>query len=178
MRALAIAAAILLVIASAPAIAQEYGSITGIVTSANNQAVPGATVTLYAVLDGTDAFAAVPNNPQYTSDFSSSLPGAYTFTGVPPGTYNVTAWWNGSWFYSTVNLTGGTATANVVIPEYVDVLSIPSPTPIPTPKTYYTYVPVRLSSPLPPATAARSPGFEAVLLLIGLLIAVFARTRQ
>jgi len=171
MRIPAIAAVLLLVIASAPAIAQEYGSITGIVTSANNQAIPGAIVTLYVMEDGEPVFAAVPNNPQPTSDFSSSLPGAYAFTGVPPGTYNITAMWNDSWFFTQVNLTGGTTTANIVIPAYVDVLSIPSPTPVPTPVTYYTYVPVRVSSPLPQPTTARSPGFEALSVMLALPLA-------
>jgi hypothetical protein len=70
-----------------------------------------------------------------------------------------------------VNLTGGTATANIVIPQYIDVLSIKEPTPVPTPKTYYTYVPVRVSSPLPQATAARSPGLGAIMAAIALLLA-------
>ena len=171
MRVSAIAAALLILIASAPALAQEYGSITGIVTSANNQAIPGAVVTLYAVEGGAPLFAAVPNNPQYTSNFSSSLPGAYTFTGVPPGTYNITAIWNDSWFYTQVNLTSGTVTANIVVPVYVDVLSIRWPTPVPTPKAYHTFVPVRVSSPMPQPTTARSPGFEAMLVLLALPLA-------
>ncbi|HTY90032.1 MAG TPA: carboxypeptidase-like regulatory domain-containing protein [Methanocella sp.] len=178
MRLSAVAVAMLFVLATAPALAQEYGSITGIVTSANNAAVPGATVTLWAIEDGTPVFAVVPNNPQYTSNFSSSLPGAYAFTGVPPGTYNVTAEWNGSWFYTQVNLTSGTVTANIVIPVYVDVLSIRPPMAIPAPKTYYTFVPVRVSSPMPQPTTARSPGFEAIILLFGICIAAYTRARR
>lgn len=171
MRVWAIAVALLFILASAPALAQEYGSVTGIVTSANNAAVPGATVTLWAIVDGTPVLAVVPNNPQFTSNFSSSLPGMYTFTGVPPGRYNVTAAWGENWYYTKVNLTGGTATANVVIPEYIDVLAIKEPTPIPTPKTYYTFVPVRVSSPMPQATVARSPGFEALIMIMALPVA-------
>lgn len=171
MRLPAVAVALLFIFASASAMAQEYGSITGIVTSANNAAIPGATVTLWALESGVPAQAIVPNNPQYTSNFSSTLPGAYVFTGVPPGLYNVTAQWGESWFYTQVNLTGGTATANIVIPQYIDVLSIKEPTPVPTPKTYYTYVPVRVSSPLPQATAARSPGLGAIMAAIALLLA-------
>lgn len=177
MRVPALAVAMLFVLASVPAFAQEYGSITGIVTSANNAAVPGATVTLWAIVDGIPVLAVAPYNPQYTSNFSSSLPGAYAFTGVPPGTYNVTAEWNGSSFYTTVNLTGGTATANIVIPEYIDVLAIQEPTPVPTPKSYYTYVPVRVSSPLPQATTARSPGLEIPIALLSIFLATFHRTR-
>ncbi|WP_128860090.1 carboxypeptidase-like regulatory domain-containing protein [Methanocella paludicola] len=178
MRLPAAAVILLFVLASAPAMAQEYGSVTGIVTSANNAAIPGATVTLWAIVDGVPVLAVVPNNPQYTSNFSSSLPGAYVFTGVQPGLYNVTAQWGESWFYAQVNLTGGTATANIVIPEYVDVLAIKEPTPVPTPKTYYTYVPVRVSSPLPQATAARSPGFGTLLALLSLLVAVLLLKRS
>jgi hypothetical protein len=167
------AIALLIFIASAQSFAQETGSITGIVTSANNAAVPGAIVTLWAVEDGTMAQAAVPNNPQYTSDLSTSLPGAYTFTGVPPGKYNVTAAWGQYWYYTEVDLMGGTATANIVIPEYIDVLNFSAP--VPSPRTYYTYVPVRVSSPVPQATTARSPGFGAVPILIAIPLAMLLR---
>ncbi len=172
-----LAAIIFILLAAAPSLAEETGSITGIVTSANNAAVPDALVTLWTIEDGVMVEAAVPNNPQYTSNFSSSLPGAYAFTNVPPGVYNVTAIWNDYWYYTEVNLTGGTVTANIVIPHYVDVLSIVVATPLPTPKTYYTYVPVRISSPLPKATTARSPGFEALAALMAVPLAALARRR-
>jgi hypothetical protein len=174
MKALGMLAAIIFILlAAAPALAEEYGSITGIVTSANNAAVPDALVTLWAIVDGTPVQAVVPNNPQYTSNFSTTLPGAYAFTNVPPGKYNITAAWNQYWYYAEVNLTGGTATANIVIPEYIDVLNISAPL-SPTPRTYYTYVPVRVSSPVPQATA-RSPGFEAVAALFAVPLAALAR---
>ncbi len=178
MKALGMLAAIIFILlAAAPALAEEYGSITGIVTSANNAAVPDALVTLWAIVDGTTVQAVVPNNPQYTSNFSTTLPGAYTFTNVPPGKYNITAAWNQYWYYTEVNLTGGTATANIVIPEYIDVLNISAPTPLPTPRTYYTYVPVRVSSPVPQATA-RSPGFEAVAALLAITSVAFILKRH
>lgn len=172
-----IAAVILLILLSAaPAFAEEYGSITGIVTSANNAAVPDAVVTLWAIVDGTPALAVVPNNPQHTSNFTSTLPGAYAFTNVPPGKYNVTAAWDGYWYYTEVELKGGTATANIVIPEYINVSALTAPTPLPAPKTYYTYVPVRVSSPLPQATT-RSPGFEALTLISAIPLAILIRKR-
>jgi hypothetical protein len=152
----------------------EDGSISGIVTSANNTAVPDAVVTLWAIVDGTPVLATVPNNPQYTSNFSSTLPGAYAFTGVPPGQYNVTAEWRGYWHYTAVNLTGGTATANIVIPAYINVTALS--TPVPTPAFYYTYVPVEVSSPLPQATT-RSPGFEIPVFMASILILALARKR-
>jgi hypothetical protein len=172
-----LAAIILILLAAAPALAEEYGSITGIVTSANNAAVPDAVVTLWAIVDGTPVQAVVPNNPQYTSNFSTTLPGAYAFTSVPPGKYNITAARGQYLYYAEVNLTGGTATANIVIPENIDVLNISAPTPPPTPRTYYTYVPVRVSSPVPQAIA-RSPGFEGLIVLLAIPIAAFTRTRK
>jgi hypothetical protein len=173
---MALAVAVLTLVA-APALAQEYGAITGIVTSANNAAVPDATVTLHAVVDGAEAQAVVVNNPQRTSNFSSSLPGAYVFIGVPYGKYNVTAMWDGRSYSTEVNLTGGTATANIVIPEYIDVMAIRQAMPVPTPRTYYTYVPVRLASPLPQATAAKSPGLEAPVALLAILMAMAVKRR-
>jgi len=170
-----IAAVVLLMfIASAPALAQEYGSITGMVTSANNAAVPDAIVTLWAIEDGNPAQAAVPGNPQYTANFSSALPGAYAFTNVPPGRYNVTAARGEYWYYTEVNLTGGTATANVVIPEYIDALNMS--TPLPTPKTYYTYVPLRISSPSP--ITARSPGPGALAAFAAIPPAILIKKRR
>lgn len=163
----------LLPIFAATAMAED-GAISGIVTSANNAAVPDAVVTLWAIVDGTPVFATVPNNPQYTSNLSSMLPGAYAFTGVPPGQYNVTAEWKGYWYYTEVNLTGGTATANIVIPVYINVTALS--TPMPTPAFYYTYVPVEVSSPLPQATA-RSPGFELPALILAILMLPLARKR-
>jgi hypothetical protein len=179
MRAPVLFAVFFLLLTAVPAFSQGPGSITGIVTSANNAAVPGATVTLWTIVNGVYVPANITNNPQYTSNFSSSLPGAFAFTGVPPGRYNITASWGGHSFYNEVNLTGGTVTANVVIPEYIDVLAIKEPTPIPTPKSYYTYVPVRVSSPLPQATT-KSPGFEAlaVLIAIPLVVLLIKRFRR
>lgn len=178
MRASGIMAAILLAfLLAAPAFAQGTGSITGIVTAANNVAVPNATVTLWSIESGTPAFAPIPGNPQYTSDFSSSLPGLYAFTNVPPGIYNVTAQWKEYWYYTTVNLTVGTATANVVIPQYIDVMAFASPTPEPTPKTFYTYVPLKIFSPLPRATT-RSPGFEALIMLLAISLAALILKRR
>ena len=167
---------LLLLFTSIPALAQEAGSITGIVTSANNAAIPDAVVTLWAVEDGTPVQAVVPDNPQYTSNFSTSLPGAYVFTGVPPGRYNVTAARGEYAYYTEVDLAGGTATANIVIPEYIDVRNISSPTPLPTPKTYYTYVPVRISSPVPTVTA-RSPGPGALAAMAALFLALIIGKR-
>lgn len=172
----ALPAIVLVLLLAIPALAEDYGSITGIVTSANNAAVPDATVTLWAIVDGTPVLAVVTNNPQYTSNFSTSLPGAYAFTNVPPGKYNVTAMWNQYWYYTEVDLKGGTSTANIVIPQKIDVLALTSPTPVPTPKAYYTFVPVRVSSPVPQVTT-RSPGFEALVVLLAVPIAALARRR-
>lgn len=170
-----LAAIIFILLAVAPAFAEEYGSITGIVTSANNAAVPDAVVTLWAIVDGTPALSVAPNNPQYTSNFSSSVPGMYAFTNVPPGVYNITAEKGGHLFYTMIDLkSGGTATANIVIPEPIEALA--TATPQPTPKTYYTYVPVRVSSPLPQATT-RSPGFEALTLISAIPLAILIRKR-
>jgi hypothetical protein len=169
----ALSAIVFILLASA--LAGDNGSIAGIVTSANNAAVPGALVTLWSIENGTPVQAVVPNNPQYTSNFSSGLPGAYAFVDVPPGSYNITAAWDGYWYYAAVNLTGGTVTANIVIPERIDVASLAA---TPTPKTYYTFVPVRLSSPLPQANTARSPGFGALIALASIPVAALIRKRR
>jgi hypothetical protein len=101
----------------------------------------------------------------------------YAFTNVPPGLYNVTAEWQGDWYYTTVNLSNeGTVTANIVLPIYLNASDIATPTPQPTAVTYYTYVPVKISSPLPQATS-RSPGFEALVVIIAIPLAALAGKR-
>ena len=164
------AAVLLVILLAAPAFAQGNGSITGIVTAANNVAVPNATVTLWSIETGVPVYVPIPGNPQYSSDLSGSIPGMYAFTNVQPGIYNVTAQWNEYWFYTTVNFTGGTATANIVIPQSLDASLFATPTPEPTARTFYTFVPLKVSSPLPMATT-RSPGFEALLLIIAIPLA-------
>ena len=160
----------------APALAQT-GSITGMVTSANNAAVPDAVVTLWSVQSGTPEFISMAGNPQLSSNFSSPTPGIYAFTNVPPGLYNVTAEWQDSWFYTTVNLTdSGTVTANIVIPVYLNASDLATPAPQPSAVTYYSYVPVKLSSPLPQATS-RSPGLEALAAMAAIPMAALARKR-
>jgi len=165
---------ILLLLLAAPAAAQGYGSITGIVSSSNNANVPDATVALWSIETGSPVLANVSNNPQLTTNYSSPTAGMYAFTNVPDGLYNVTAQWNDYWYYTTVNLQGGTATANIVIPNYIEVT--PISTPEPTPKTYYAYVPIKVSSPLPQATT-RSPGFEALIVLLAIPVAGIIRKR-
>ena len=160
----------------APALAQT-GSITGMVTSANNAAVPDAVVTLWSIDSGSPVFVPMPNNPQLTSNFTTPLPGMYAFTDIPSGLYNVTAQWQDEWYFTTVDLTaGGTATANIVIPVYLNASDLATPTPQPSTVTYYTYVPVKISSPMPQVTS-RSPGFEAIIVLIAIPIAVIAKRR-
>ncbi len=171
------AAVLLAFLLIAPAFAQGTGSITGIVTAANNVAVPNATVTLWSIQSGTPVFVPMTGNPQNSSDFSSSLPGLYAFTNVPFGVYNVTAQWKDYWYYTTVNLTGGTVTANIVIPEYIDASSFASPTPEPTTRSFYTYVPLKISSPLPMATT-RSPGFEALIVILAIPLAGLMRKQR
>lgn len=166
-------AILLMPVAIAPAMAQQYGSISGIVTSANNANVPDAVVTLWSAEGSSPTLAYVPHNPQNTTDYSSPTPGMYTFTYVPPGTYNVTAMKDGNWFYTTVNMTGGTVTANIVIPYY---LEMATPTPTPAPRAQYTYVPINISSPLPRATT-RSPGLTTAMALLSMLLAVLVRKR-
>jgi hypothetical protein len=118
------------------------GTISGIVlSSVGSHAVPDATVTLY---DEYGNFAAVPNNPQQSSSGIGNNAGVYTFFDVPYGVYNVTAEKGGIMFFAIVDLSGGTATANIVLPEYVETEpayrpDLGSP---PVQKPYITFVPV------------------------------------
>jgi len=166
MRILSLLAVVCLLFAIVPA-AAETGIITGMVTSANNAAVPDATVTLTSIDNGS-AVDFVSNNPQLTSNFSSSLPGTYTFTDVPYGTYYVIAEKDGYSFYTTVDVKAGTSTANIVISNYTAPETV---TPQPT-RQRYTYVPVKIA-PAPAQTSiSRSPGFDPMIAFLALAAGV------
>jgi hypothetical protein len=125
-----------------PEYPQPTGTITGIVlSSVGSHAVPDAVVTLY---DEYGNFAPVPNNPQQSSSGIGNNAGIYTFFDVPYGIYNVTAEKGGIVFFAIVDVSGGTATANIVLPEYVETEpayrpDLGSP---PVQKPYITFVPV------------------------------------
>ena len=73
----AAAAALLSLLAAAPAGAQDTGTLSGTVVDTSGQVVPGATVTL-----ANEATADVRST-------TSTARGAFTFRAVPPGTYTV-----------------------------------------------------------------------------------------
>ena len=115
-----------------PEYPQATGTITGIVlSSVGSHAVPDAVVTLY---DEYGNLAPVPDNPQQSSSGIGNNAGIYTFYDVPPGVYNVTAEKGGIMFFAIADVTSGTATANVVLPEYVETEpAYQEPTPVPRP---------------------------------------------
>ena len=166
MRVLRFLAVVWIIFAIVPVTA-EMGSITGMVTSGNNAAVPDATVTLMDVENGS-AVDFVQNNPQQTSNFSSSLPGTYTFNDVPYGTYYVLAQKDGYSFYATIDVKAGTSTANIVIPDYTAPETV---TPEPA-RQRYTYVPVKIAPAPAQATTSRSPGFDLILAFVALAVGI------
>jgi hypothetical protein len=144
------------------------GTITGIVmSSAGSHAVPDAVVTLY---DEYGNIAPVPDNPQQSSSGIGNNAGIYTFYDVPPGVYNVTAEKGGIMFFAIADVTSGTATANIVLPEYVETEpAYQEPTPVPRP--YFTYVPIKVGKmAVPPRTEEGLPVGLAVVGGIGALL--------
>ncbi|OPY29927.1 MAG: hypothetical protein A4E28_00583 [Methanocella sp. PtaU1.Bin125] len=149
--AIAVFVFIVMIACAGQAAAQGVGTITGVVTSSvGSHAVPDAIVTLYD-MDGN--LAAVPENPQYTSNGTGNNAGIYMFYDVPFGTYNVTAAKGDSWFFAIAEVGEGTVTANVVLPEYVETEPAYRPDlgPSPVPKPYFTYVPIKVGTVAPPS---------------------------
>ncbi len=152
------------------------GTITGIVlSSVGSHAVPDAVVTLY---DEYGNLAPVPDNPQQSSSGIGNNAGIYTFYDVPYGIYNVTAEKGGILFFAIADVSGGTATANIVLPEYVE--SEPAyqePTPVPRP--YFTFVPIKVGkTAVPPRTEEGLPVGLAVIGGIGALLLYGRRDRE
>jgi|AGTN01.2.fsa_nt_gi hypothetical protein len=176
-----IAAAILIFLALflSPAAAQETGTITGVIlASPGSHAVPNANVLL---LDEYGNLANVPENPQLSSNGTGNNAGIYTFTDVPPGIYNVTAEKGGISFFAVVDLssgTTGTATANVVLPGYVETepayREFLPPSPTPRPLRYF--LPITVGEM--PAKDTLGEGLPFGLAAVGGLFAMVLFTRR
>ena len=108
----------------------SFGYINGLMTDMNKNGMPDVTVTLWEVrLDNATGsyvnvgLADVERNPQVSwGEQDGNATGDYLFINVPPGTYNLTAEKDGHMAYSLVNVTRGTTTMNLALPElvYVD----------------------------------------------------------
>jgi PGF-CTERM protein len=121
-------------------------------------------------------------NPQQTvSRPEVAAIGTYTYYRIPSGIYNVTAEktdasGNNHIWFAIVNLTVGTATNNVAIPDLV--ISVP-PTPSPTtgtPTPVITPTPTPTATPTP--TPTPTPGFEVVFALAGLMGVAYLLARK
>jgi len=159
-----------------PALGQTivgHNSISGRVYDANHNAIPNAKVTLYNTkftlqYEASDPVKS-PNNPQYTSNGSTSLTGLYVFTGLSSNVYIVTAEKDGIAYSETVLLKEGTMTADITIPGYVEKSYSSSPTITPRPSPTYTKVIPTASVPGPDVgTALGSLSRLALMALVGL----------
>jgi PGF-CTERM protein len=164
-----------------------WGTISGMVTDKNKNGVPNATVKLWRTVSNdsgvwSTTLYASPENPQQTvSRPEVAAIGTYTYYRIPSGIYNVTAEkadasGNNHIWFAIVNLTVGTATNNVAIPDLV--IATPS-TPTPTVTATVTAAPATptpTATPIP--TATPSPGFETVFAVAGLLGVAYLIARK
>jgi hypothetical protein len=159
--------------------AADMGTVTGVIlSSAGSHAVPNANVALY---DEDDHLAAVPDNPQLSSNGSGNNGGVYMFYDVPYGLYKVTAEKGGVEFFAMINLSSGTATANVVLPEYVEIepayqAPLPPEVPTPTPRPFRYFLPITVGR----MAASNQPneGLPFGLAALGGICALFLFTRR
>jgi hypothetical protein len=155
------------------------GAITGVIlSSVGSHAVPNANVALY---DEYDNLAAVPENPQLSSNGTGNNGGVYMFYDVPYGLYNVTAEKGGVEFFAIVNLSSGTATANVVLPEYVETEPayqepLPQEVPAPAPRPLRYFLPITVGKT--PASGPPDEGLPFGLATLGGIFALFLFTRR
>ncbi|WP_230741419.1 carboxypeptidase-like regulatory domain-containing protein [Methanooceanicella nereidis] len=150
------------------------GSISGMVTSGDNAAIPDATVALW-MMDGDviTGLLEIEDNPQYTTNQTSPVVGLYSFFNVPSGVYNITAEKDGYWFFTEAVVTEGTTTANIVIPEYVASEYPAGLGPYEPPeRQYFTYVPVIINRTPPEPTITRTSGPDILAFAIAMLFAL------
>ncbi|WP_424359352.1 PGF-CTERM sorting domain-containing protein [Methanocella sp. MCL-LM] len=155
-----------------------WGTISGMVTDKNKNGIPNATVKLWTTKWANDTLenqklVKSPENPQYTvSRPEIAAIGTYTYYRVPSGVYNLTAEkadssGNVHMWFAWVNLTVGTATNNVALPDYVvPTVATATPTAVVTPTATATATAVPVT---PTPTPTPAPGFETVFALAGLL---------
>ncbi len=133
--------------------------------------VNGTVVTLYYYnfeTEGKGAIVPLPDdqNPQPVEwDYTKAAPGTYTFYKVPFGIYYLEAVHGNNSYFAIVNVTAGTATANVAIPPNATdwkPVATPSPTLIPTPAAS--------PSPVPSSSSTPSPGMTSFCALAGLTL--------
>jgi hypothetical protein len=135
----------------------------------------GTIMTLYYYdfeTEGKGVIVPLPDNqnPQEVQwDYTKAAPGTFMFYKVPFGIYYLEAVHGNNSFFAIVNVTEGTATANVAIPpNATDWKPVATPTPQSTP------VPTASSSsspsPLPTSLPTPSPGMTSFCALAGLLI--------
>jgi hypothetical protein len=157
----------------------RIGAITGVIlASPGSHAVPNANVGLY---DENDNLVDVPDNPQLSSNGTGNNGGVYMFYDVPYGIYTVKADKGGVEFFAVVNLSGGTATANVVLPEYVETEPayqepLPPEVPTSTPKPYRYFLPITVGTM--PAAAQTNEGLPFGLAAVGGIGALILFTRR
>ncbi len=154
-----------------------WGTVSGVVTDKYQSGVPDAKMTLwYWSGEGrpNEVMLRSPDNPQLTNEGRTATIGTYTYTYVPAGLYNLTAEKDGHFGFALVNVTVGTYTANVVLPDYIYVIPItPTPTPVPT-----------AASPNPSASPSPTPapGFESIAALsaigLGLIVVTLRSGRK
>lgn len=159
-----------------------WGTISGLVSDKNRQGIPLANVTLwYAEVNYTadstghiwdsKGIVKVPENPQLSNDGRTGPLGIYTYERIPWGLYNVTAEKDNHLWFAHVNLTAGTYTANVAIPDYVYTApATPTVTAVPTTPTPTTSAAT--------ATPTPTPGFETLFAVAGLLGVAYLITRK
>jgi len=176
-----------------------WGTVSGIVTDQNKVGIPNANVTLWNVQwnNSTGAWEntkvlGIPENPQLSNDGRTAAIGMYTYYRVPWDVYNVTGEKEGHLWYALFVLGPrpdavdaykqsnywpgsefGTATHNIAIPDYSFIQATSTPTP-----TAVTSTPTATVTVTPTATPTKTPGFEAVFALAGLLGVAYLIARK
>jgi hypothetical protein len=93
--------------------------ISGMVTDSKKTQVPGVTVSIYQ----NGVIVPASDNPQMTDAM-----GQYSFNGLQPGDYTITAVYLDHTYSVNINYTGGSYTANIAL---ADLLYSPPVTPVP-----------------------------------------------
>ena len=161
----------------------QTGNLNGTVADMAGVAIPGSSVTLYQVVNGTNQQYLVEGNPTVTTGNDTGTPGSFEFAGISYGSYYLEAAMADKTTGVNYTLNEMAQPVYIVLAGYSVVTPTPAPTVTPEPTTSTSASPTTMPTHLPTQTSGDSGkqvlwiGGLAIILAI-IFLAIVALTRK